>query len=223
MPKVTDLTLTLRSDMRGVSISSKYTVAKEGWNASALELYSHCGTHMDAQVHFEAGDETIDVKPLTQCMGPAWVVDVSKVEKSGVLKISDLGDVGEKFEKGESLILKTGWSTFAEDVSVYRDQMPRIGDELATWCVESGVNILAVEPPSIADVNNLEEVTRIHKILLSGGVTIVEGLTNLNALTTDRVFFMALPIKVGGCDGAPVRALAFEDIDLSIFSNLTTS
>ncbi len=220
--RVVDLTLTLTNDMRGVSVSPKYSVAKEGWNASTLELYSHCGTHMDAQIHFDAGDETIDTKPLTQCMGMAWIVDVSSVEKGALLTVEDLGALVGQFEKGESLVLKTGWSAHVDDSSIYRDQMPRISDELAQWCVDNEVNLLGVEPPSIADVNNLEEVTRIHKILLAGGITIVEGLTNLSSLTSDRIFFMALPLKVGGCDGAPARAIAFEDFDPSQFENLTT-
>ena len=74
------------------------------------------------------------------------------------------------------------------------------------------MNILGVEAPSVADVNDIEEVTRIHKILLGGGVTIVEGLTNLDSLTQERALFVALPLKVEACDGAPVRAIAIEGI-----------
>ena len=70
--------------------------------------------------------------------------------------------------------------------------------------------MLGVEPPSVADVNSLPEVTMIHKILLGGGVTIVEGLTNLDALTSSKVFFVALPLKIDGGDGCPCRAFALE-------------
>lgn len=62
----------------------------------------------------------------------------------------------------------------------------------------------------MADVNNRGEVTRIHEILLGGGVTIIEGLTNLEQLTHDRVFFAALPLKLTGGDGCPVRAFAID-------------
>ncbi len=62
----------------------------------------------------------------------------------------------------------------------------------------------------MADVTNLPEVTLIHQILLSGGVTIVEGLTNLDRLKSDRVFFAALPLRLAGGDGCPVRAFAAE-------------
>jgi kynurenine formamidase len=62
----------------------------------------------------------------------------------------------------------------------------------------------------VADVNNKPEVTLIHKILLAGRVVIVEGLTNLNQLQAEKVFFVALPLKPLGGDGSPCRALAIE-------------
>lgn len=75
---------------------------------------------------------------------------------------------------------------------------------------------IGVEPPSVADVNALDELTRIHKILLQAGVTIVEGLTNLESLTQQRVFFVAAPLKLESGDGAPCRAFAIEDDDDSV-------
>ena len=71
--------------------------------------------------------------------------------------------------------------------------------------------MIGVEPPSVAEINNASEVTDIHQILLSGGVVIVEGLSNLEALQRSKVFFVALPLKIEGGDGSPCRALAIED------------
>ena len=59
-----DLSLTLRRGMRGVDWEESRSVGKDGWNAQTLHLYSHAGTHLDAQTHFAAGDETIDQIPL---------------------------------------------------------------------------------------------------------------------------------------------------------------
>ena len=71
--------------------------------------------------------------------------------------------------------------------------------------------MLGVEPPSVADVNNLEEVTEIHRILLDGDVIIIEGLTNLRQIRRDQVVLIALPLKVEGGDGAPARVIALEE------------
>jgi kynurenine formamidase len=83
---------------------------------------------------------------------------------------------------------------------------------LARWLVQRQVGLIGVEPPSVADVNNSEELARIHTILFEGDVIIVEGLANLDAITQPRVHFIVLPLKIGRGDGCPVRALAVEQI-----------
>jgi kynurenine formamidase len=77
--------------------------------------------------------------------------------------------------------------------------------------VAKKIRMLGVEPPSVADVNNAEELTAVHWVLLKGGVIIVEGLANLDEIHREKVTFMAFPLKVAGGDGSPVRALALED------------
>jgi arylformamidase len=212
MSRIIDLTLPLTPGQRGVAMEPKYTFARDGWNAATWELYSHAGTHMDAQIHFEAGAETIDQYAPERCMGAAWVVRLPTAAPRALLTVSDLGSVAAKFKEGESLLLHTGWSRHAAtDAAFYRNELPRISEELALWCVARKVKLLGVETPSVADVNNRAEVTRIHKILLGGGVIVVEGLTNLDRLTQDRVFFAALPLRLAGGDGSPVRAFAIDD------------
>lgn len=210
MPKIIDLTLPMEPGMRGVEFRIQATVAKEGWNARTLQLYSHAGTHMDAQVHFDAGSGTIDVIPPDRCMGWAHVADVPGLVPKALIEISHLGPTADRVKPGDMLLLRTGWSRYAENPAIYRDGLPRISGELAGWCVERGVGLLGVEPPSVADVNNLREVTAIHQVLLGGDVIIVEGLTNLDRISRDRVYFMALPLKIAGGDGCPCRALAVE-------------
>lgn len=208
MARLIDLTLTLKDGMRGVSFETAKTVEREGWNARTLHLYSHAGTHMDAQKHFAAGPGTIDQTPLERCTGWARVVALDGLQAKSLIKVDMLGEVAETFQPGESLLLRTGWSRHVGDPDYYRDQMPRIADDLAQWCVDRQVNMLGVEPPSVADVNNAEELTRIHLILLKANITIVEGLTNLEALTEDKVFFVAAPLKIEQGDGCPCRAFA---------------
>ena len=88
--------------------------------------------------------------------------------------------------------------------------MPGIHESLANWFVGQGINLLAVEPPSIADVMDVAEVTKIHEILLGGDIIIVEGLTNLDAVSEEKVKLIALPLKIKGGDGAPARVIAME-------------
>jgi len=209
MHRIIDLTLSLQNGMRGVAIESRSRFAEHGWNSSTLHLYSHCGTHMDAQLHFEAGKETIDQVPLIRCIGPAWVIAMTDIAPKALISVGHLGPVQEALSPGESLLLYTGWSRRIGE-SAYRDALPRISEELAHWCVERKVKMLGVEAPSVADLHHWEELRRIHQILLRGGVTIVEGLTNLDQLRGGKVIFAALPLKIHEGDGSPVRALAIE-------------
>lgn len=214
MARWIDLTLMLRSGMRGVEFAPKHEIARDGWNSSLLNLYSHAGTHVDAQRHFDAGPETVDQIGLDRFCGPAWVVRLDGVRPRQCLEVADLGPVTDEFQPGESLLLATGWSRYADDAAMYRDELPRIGAELAHWCVERRVKILGVEPPSVADLSDREELTRVHRILLRGGVLVAEGLTNLESLRESRVLLIVLPLKLAGGDGSPARAVAVEGVDL---------
>jgi arylformamidase len=207
--KITDLTLTYEEGMHGVAFETAKTKAVDGWNAKTLHLYSHAGTHMDAPFHFDVNDQTIDEFDVSRFVCNSWVVPIDAHPKQK-LKVEDLGMFADLIEKGDGVILQTGWSEFANE-SKYREELPGIHESLAHWFVEKGINMLAVEPPSIADVMDLEEVTKIHEILLGGDIIIVEGLTNLDALAKENVKLVALPLKIKDGDGAPARVIAMEE------------
>lgn len=210
MSRIVDLTQPLISCEKGIYIESVQHLETDGWNASILSLYSHCGTHIDAPFHFGVGVQTIDTISAENLIGPVWVVDIRPVEPRALIEPYHLGAIDEQFKSGESLLICTGWSAFYGQEQ-YRDELPRISEKLAHWCVEKKVRMLGVEPPSVADVNNIEELTAIHQILFKGGVIVVEGLANLASLSKPKVTFIALPLKIAGGDGAPARAVAIEE------------
>ena len=207
--RIVDLTLPITPEMPGVTIDVARRLDQDGWNATTLSLYSHAGTHMDAPCHFLPDGNTIDRQDLNRVVGPALVVDVSPAEPKQLLTVQDFAAVSDAIEPGARLLIRTDWhKRYGTDE--YRDALPRISLELAEWLVERNVGLLGVEPPSVADVHNLEELTAVHQTLFRGDVVIVEGLAHLDQLTQPRVEFVALPMKVIGGDGTPVRAIAIE-------------
>jgi kynurenine formamidase len=212
MSRIIDLTLPLKPGMRGVILESAQVLEKDGWNATTICLYSHAGTHIDAPSHFGVGDETIDRIAVNRCVGPAWVVNLSGIAPCSLIEVEHLGEVEGKVRRGDSLLIKTGWSAYLGRPE-YREALPRVSQALARWCAKTKIAMLGLEQPAVADVNNIEELTAVHKILFEAGVVIVEGLTNLGAITKEKVTFIALPLKVAGGDGAPARAIAIEDDD----------
>lgn len=207
--RVIDLSLSVNNEMAGVDISVAKRLEVEGWNATTLNLYSHCGTHMDAPKHFLPGGAALDAQDLSVCVGNALVVDLAPAQPKQLLEVSDLDSVKDLIVPGARLLLRTDWhKRFGTEA--YRHELPRISLGLAEWLVERRVALVGVEPPSVADVNNMQELTEVHQTLFKGEVLIVEGLANLDQLQKPEVEFIALPMKITGGDGSPVRAIAIE-------------
>jgi len=209
MKKIIDLSLAFDSRVRGFEKTISKRLEEDGWNATRLDIYSHAGTHMDAPFHFGVSEQTIDKIPVEHFIGQAWVVDARNVPAGELITVEQLGRIRDGFVPGDSLLVHTGWSRFVGKPE-YRDSLPRIGEELAGWCASREVRMLGVEPPSVADVNNPEEINRIHRILLGAGIIIIEGLSNLEAISMEKVELIALPLKIAGGDGAPARVVAIE-------------
>jgi len=209
MSRIVDLTLTMRPGMRGVDFEPHTTIGSEGWRTTMLHLYSHAGTHLDAQCHFIDQGGTLETLMLEKCVGPARVIDLTFLKPRELITVEHLAPYAEKIGPGARLLFRTGWSAHAE-LPDYRTHSPRVSLPLAKWLTERRIVLLGVEPPSVADVNDKEEVTAVHRTLLGAGIVIVEGLANLEALQQEEVTFIALPLKLEGGDGSPVRAIAIE-------------
>jgi kynurenine formamidase len=207
--RIVDLTLTLRHGMRGVQIEPSASIEQEGLSHTNLCLTTHAGTHLDAPFHFVAGGRTVDKLDLAKCMGPALVVDLSHKAEGSLITPDDLIPSADQIFPGSRLLLRTDWDKHA-DRSDYRIGFPRLSLDLAEWLVERGIWLLGVETPSVASLRDRQELQRVHQTLLAGEIVIVESLANLRNLQEKKFFFIALPLKIEGRDGSPVRAVAIE-------------
>lgn len=202
-----DLSLPINNEMPGVEITPARRLETDGWNATTLSLYSHCGTHMDAPRHFLPDGRTLDQQTLEVVVGPATIVDLAPAAPKQLIKVEDLAGISDQVQPGARLLFRTDWHK-RYGTPEYRNELPRISLELAQWLVDKQVALIGVEPPSVADVNNMQELTHVHQTLFRGNVVIVEGLANLDRIKTQTVQFIALPMKIMGGDGSPVRAIA---------------
>jgi arylformamidase len=205
-----DLTLTYTERMDGVSFENTKTIEKDGWNARTLHIYGHSGTHMDAPFHFGVSSTTIDDYQPADFIGKAHILRVNVTEDSRLISAADLSPVLDLLEPGDSLVIQSGWSSYVYEER-YRKGLPRISAEAADSLVDRKIKMLGVETPSVADVENLDELTRIHRILMAGNVTIIEGLTNLDQIQKNTFTLLAFPLKIIDGDGAPARVIAIED------------
>ena len=207
--RIIDLSLPFRDGDAGVSIQPHATFAEKGYKTSDLALYSHAGTHLDAPEHWMEGGRTVDALDLQKCIGPATVIDLTHKPPDSQIMVDDLAMHAAQIVLGARLLLRTDWDLHA-DRDDYRTRFPRLSLSVAEWLAGRGVWLIGLETPSVASLTNRVELRDVHRALLSREVVIVESLANLRAITRRQVHFIALPLRLVGCDGSPVRAVAIE-------------
>jgi len=180
-------------------------IETHGCNMTQLVLSSHGGTHVDSPYHFIESGTSVDRVALEKCIGPALVMDFSGMAGKRDLVVSDLAPREEALTPGTRLLLRTDWYKRFPKPEYYT-AFCGVSVELAQWLAERDIALIGVETPAI----HPKEYEAVHKAFLSREIVIVEGLANLDALTSERVTFAALPLKLEGVDGSPVRAVAIE-------------
>ena len=191
--------------------------------AGAFCTPEHGGTHLDAPIHFHEGRRTLAEIPLDQLMGPAVVVDVSARAAADAdyrLTRADL-DAWEKrhgaIPRGAIVLLRTGWSARWPDRKRYlgddtpgdasRLHFPSFGRDAAQWLVQTReVAALGVDTASIDHGPSTDFI--VHRIAAAANVPGLENLTNLDQLPERGAWVIALPMKIGGGSGGPLRAIA---------------
>lgn len=196
-----------------------------GWFYSSYSICTpeHGGTHIDAPIHFAEGGNSTEMIPLGNLLAPAVVIDVSaKAAGDRDYRLS-AGDVA-RFERehgsiapGTIVLLRTGWSRYWPDTLAYlgddtpgdasRLSFPAYG-EAATRILaeERGVVMLGVDSASV-DYGKSQDFIA-HRIAASRGVANLENLTNLDRLPATGAIILALPMKIEGGSGGPVRVVA---------------
>ncbi len=165
-------------------------------NESRLHLDAHTGTHADAPFHFLQNGKKIDDIEVDRFLGECIVVDLTKIKNRGIEK-RDL--INAKIRKNDIVILKTS-NKYKKTFDFYFVYLAESGAKfLVSKNIKGvGINALGIER------NQPEHST--HKALLSKGIIIFEGL-ELSKIKAGRYFFIGMPLKVKGADGAPMRAV----------------
>jgi len=209
--KVYDLTLPFAIDMMvfpgtpSMSYKLSQTVTKDNYNLGIASINTHAGTHTDAPLHFIQGGDSLEKIDVCKYIGKTVIADCSVKSDFDEIYVSDLLPYSEKIADYKRVIIKTGWSKHFNEPKYFTDY-PVITLELTNWLVELGISMIGVESPSL----NPKKYIEVHKALLSAGVVIVEGLTNLETIPGDEIFFIGAPIALKGADGFPLRALGIE-------------
>ena len=189
-----------------MSIPADLPPATTGYiNTSTLRASLHTGTHMDAFFHFYHGRPTIDQIPLAQCIGPALLLDLSHKRAKQEITEDDLDPHRHAISRTPKVVLNTGWARNWGTAHYFTEYPPLTGDA-AHFLVDCGIELIGIDTPSVDYPPN-----EAHFVLLGRDVLIVENLTNLDQIGQPHFEFTALPLKITGRDGSPVRAIAITE------------
>lgn len=165
-------------------------------NVGRMELSLHAGTHGDAPYHWDDAGARMDELPLDAYLGPAVVVDVRGRETIGPEAFASL----DLAPTPRVLLRSDAWV----DAAVFPERWPLLAPGLAAWLAARGVRLLGLDFPSV-DARTSRDLP-VHHELGRAGVLILESL-DLRAAAPGAYELLALPLRLQGADGSPVRAV----------------
>lgn len=209
----------LRKDADGVTPAGYY------YAANSLFTSEHGGTHIDAPIHFAQGHQAVDAIPLNRLMGNALVVDVTTQSDAN----ADYQVTTDDFARFETehgaipdnaiVLIRTGFSKRWPDAAKYLGtatrgeagvkllHFPGLHPDAARWLVANR-RIAAIGIDTASIDYGQSALFESHRVLYERDVPAFENLTALERLPVTGAYVIALPMKIGGGSGAPLRAIA---------------
>ncbi|MCL5124636.1 MAG: cyclase family protein [Deltaproteobacteria bacterium] len=155
------------------SIEHRFSITNgDGFNLSLLSLTTHAGTHVDAPAHYIDGGATIDSMTLNIMIGPGVIIDMrgrSVIDRRALEESALTDETRVFFKTDNSLKIRE---------PAFRDDYTYIADSGAELLIERNVKLVGIDYLSVDKID--DEDAPVHKLLLSSGVLIVEGLDLLN-------------------------------------------
>ncbi|MFN9787443.1 MAG: cyclase family protein, partial [Planctomycetia bacterium] len=198
-----------------------------GWyySSNSLRAPEHGGTHLDAPVHFHEGGHATDQIPLEQLVGVGCVVDVSGRVGEDADYLVSIADVQAweqrhgRIPEGAIILLRTGWDRYYDDrvkclgtpkkgtEAIPELHFPGIDPRLAQWlAAERRPKAVGLDTPSVDFGQSTDFQT--HRIFAAHGICGFENVANLEQLPARGAFIVALPMKIAGGTGGPLRIVA---------------
>jgi kynurenine formamidase len=197
------------------------------WYAAGKYAASeHGGTHLDAPLHFGQGQWAVDQIPLERLTAPALVVDIARAcssDRDYGLTVHDVASWEEThggIPDGVILLVRTGWGKYWPDKKQYLGtdapgdtahlHFPGISPSAAEFLSRErkiygvGIDTLSIDPGPSTDFMT-------HRVLNGAGIYALENLANLEKVPETGATLIALPMKITGASGAPVRIIALVD------------
>jgi len=209
----------LETDFEGMTDKGYFYSA---YRYSAAE---HGGTHLDSPVHFAKGRYTVDELPLQQLIGAAIVIDVTAQCAANPDYLVSAADF-QNWEKrngrippGTIVLLRTGFGKFYPDPKKYlgteergaeavaKLHFPGLDPAAARWITQNrSIKAIGLDTASID--HGQSTLFESHRTLFEKNIPAFENVANLDQLPAKGFSVIALPMKIKGGSGGPLRIIA---------------
>jgi len=212
-------TFKLEKDFEGVTDKGYY------YSAYRFMAAEHGGTHIDAPVHFAKGRNSVDQIPLEQLMGPGLVVDVTgkcAVNPDYLVSVDDFQNWEKqngKIPSGSIVFLRTGFGKYYPDRRKYlgtdergteavaKLHFPGLDPNAARWLTQNrSIKAIGLDTASID--RGQSTLFESHRALFEKDIPAFENVANLDQLPLRGFSVIALPMKIKGGSGGPLRIVA---------------
>lgn len=207
-------------------VSNARNFEQDGYYLQMIVMPEHSGCHVDAPAHalVDRPQETIDSFPPTALWGPAKKIDVSDRDWQpgqllGVAEFKErAADAGISLEKGDVVLVQFGWDRYLEGAETDHSKgrwwgcnMPGFAEDLCRYIGEAlpravGTDTAGCDIAVVDGVIQVPEMWGHQRDFLPRGILVLEGLSNL-ARVPSTFFFVALPLRIRGGSGSPLRAV----------------
>ncbi len=159
----------------------------DDFNLSGFYACCHSATHLDAPLHFLSDGDSVDQVDLNRCIGPCKVIPAK-----GVLTGADIDRLAP--QPGDRLLFRGNGRAF-------------LSKSAAFALAGTGIFLVGTDAQSIAPAC---DEAGPHTELLGAGIPILEEL-DLTAVPPGPYRLIALPLRLGGAEASPVRAVLIRD------------
>jgi kynurenine formamidase len=182
------------------------TIQNEGYNLFNVILGSQTGSHVDAPYHFSNQGATVDRMDLKCFLGNGLIIDVSSKNRKEKITLGEVQAYDQQIRSAEIVLFQTNWYKKAGTDEFY--EHPFLSKEAGEYLLSKGIKTVGIDAINLDQTGGTE--FPIHDMYSASGGIIAENLANLDAVDFESPFLIFLPLKLIGCDGSPVRAVAVD-------------
>lgn len=207
-----------------VQDSQGYTAGGFYYESGHFSSPEHGGTHLDAPIHFFEGRDSVEAIPLDRLIGPGVLIDATAAcaadrdHRIGLAELKAWESAHGPFPDGAIVLLHTGFGRFWPDRTAYMGtdlrgeegvaalHFPGLDPQAVGWLVERGIAAIGLDTPSID--HGPSTGFESHVALFEQNIPAFENVAHLDLLPPVGFTVIALPMKIRGGSGAPLRIVA---------------